>query len=200
MTEVKVCPNCGKENEINSNRCQECKTPLGCVDLTEAGASLKKTADDAMEAAPARSWRENKICPVPDCGAENPADAVRCDYCHHAFGDVRDQGRRDAPDVGSTGTPVVEWPWGPLEIGERFPVGMNPEFCPAHYERFKAYGNVSNYHAEFRVSGADVTIIDLDSTNKTFVNERPLTPHVDHRLYDGDTLRFAADLKARLRR
>jgi serine/threonine protein kinase len=49
---------------------------------------------------------------------------------------------------------------------------------------------VSRYHARIYCEAASWFVMDLGSTNSTFVNERQLTPHVACPLAAGDTLRL----------
>ena len=49
---------------------------------------------------------------------------------------------------------------------------------------------MSGRHAVVRVSGGRATVTDLDSKNRTFVNETPVPPHEERALSPGDTLRM----------
>lgn len=49
---------------------------------------------------------------------------------------------------------------------------------------------MSGRHARFRASGGRVTVTDLDSKNRTFVNEQPIPPHQERALNPGDTVRM----------
>lgn len=49
---------------------------------------------------------------------------------------------------------------------------------------------MSSRHARFRASGGRVTVTDLDSKNRTFVNEQPIPPHQERALNPGDTVRM----------
>ena len=51
-------------------------------------------------------------------------------------------------------------------------------------------GKVSSHHAEIRPEGQYYSIVDLGSTNKTFVNEQPLYSGVPRPLQQGDKLLF----------
>ncbi|HEX6910396.1 MAG TPA: FHA domain-containing protein [Longimicrobium sp.] len=49
---------------------------------------------------------------------------------------------------------------------------------------------MSSRHARFRAQGGRVTVTDLDSKNRTFVNEQPIPPHQERALNPGDTVRM----------
>jgi pSer/pThr/pTyr-binding forkhead associated (FHA) protein len=49
---------------------------------------------------------------------------------------------------------------------------------------------MSGRHARFRVGGGRVSVTDLDSKNRTFVNEQPIPPHQERSLSIGDTVRM----------
>lgn len=56
----------------------------------------------------------------------------------------------------------------------------------------------SRRHAEIRRSGAALTLRDLGSANKTFLNGQPLEPNKDYPLAEGDTLTFGGEARLRL--
>jgi len=49
---------------------------------------------------------------------------------------------------------------------------------------------MSGRHARFQQRGGEVTVTDLDSKNRTFVNDVPLPPHQEQPLNPGDTVRM----------
>jgi hypothetical protein len=49
---------------------------------------------------------------------------------------------------------------------------------------------MSSRHARFRAQGGRLTVTDLDSKNRTFVNEQPLPAHQERALNPGDTVRM----------
>jgi pSer/pThr/pTyr-binding forkhead associated (FHA) protein len=53
-------------------------------------------------------------------------------------------------------------------------------------------GSVSRRHVEFTVDGADTFVVDCNSTNGTFVNERRVVKRT--RLEAGDTIRLGPNL------
>jgi SARP family transcriptional regulator, regulator of embCAB operon len=49
---------------------------------------------------------------------------------------------------------------------------------------------MSGRHARLSARGGRVTVTDLDSKNRTFVNDTPLPPHQERALAVGDTVRM----------
>lgn len=49
---------------------------------------------------------------------------------------------------------------------------------------------MSSRHARLRTDGVSLWVTDLDSKNRTFVNDQPLAPHQERKLATGDTLRL----------
>lgn len=49
---------------------------------------------------------------------------------------------------------------------------------------------MSSRHARFSARGGRVTVTDLDSKNRTFVNDEPLPPHEERALRAGDAVRM----------
>jgi hypothetical protein len=49
---------------------------------------------------------------------------------------------------------------------------------------------MSGRHARFRAASGRLYVADLDSKNRTFVNDQPLTPHQEREMSPGDTVRM----------
>ena len=49
---------------------------------------------------------------------------------------------------------------------------------------------VSRLHAELRVSSDSLEVVDLGSTNGTFVNRKPIPAHANQSLQAGDEIHF----------
>ena len=91
----------------------------------------------------------------------------------------------------------LRFPWGaePVRPDGPLVVGRAEEPLAGNLAK---YSNVSRRHAEIRNVGGDLVITDLDSSNGTFVNEKLIPPQHEFPLKDGDTVRFAADLSAKI--
>jgi hypothetical protein len=56
--------------------------------------------------------------------------------------------------------------------------------------------NISKFHGYFRGSGEAWVFVDHGSTTGTLLNDRPLEPHAQTAIRDGDRLRFGLELRA----
>lgn len=74
----------------------------------------------------------------------------------------------------------------PVRVDGEVTLGRKPE--PGVQATGDRY--MSGRHARFRASGGRVTVTDLDSKNRTFVNEQPIPPHQERALNVGDTVRM----------
>ncbi|HEX2080036.1 MAG TPA: FHA domain-containing protein [Longimicrobium sp.] len=74
----------------------------------------------------------------------------------------------------------------PVRVDGEVTLGRKPEAgVQATGDRY-----MSGRHARFRASNGRVTVTDLDSKNRTFVNEQPIPPHQERPLNVGDTVRM----------
>ncbi|HEX8359483.1 MAG TPA: FHA domain-containing protein [Longimicrobium sp.] len=74
----------------------------------------------------------------------------------------------------------------PIQVQGELVVGRKPE--PGVFALGDRY--MSGRHARFAQRGGQVTVTDLDSKNRTFVNDTPLVPHQEQPLSPGDTIRM----------
>jgi pSer/pThr/pTyr-binding forkhead associated (FHA) protein len=74
----------------------------------------------------------------------------------------------------------------PVRIDGEMIVGRKPE--PGVFALGDRY--MSGRHARFFAGGGRLTVTDLDSKNRTFVNEQPLPPKREQPLSPGDTVRM----------
>ncbi|HEX8391596.1 MAG TPA: FHA domain-containing protein [Longimicrobium sp.] len=74
----------------------------------------------------------------------------------------------------------------PLHVTGEVIVGRKPE--PGVQATGDRY--MSGRHARFRNVGGRVSVTDLDSKNRTYVNEQPIPPHQERPLNAGDTVRM----------
>ena len=74
----------------------------------------------------------------------------------------------------------------PVRVDGELVVGRKPE--PGVHALGDRY--MSGRHARFRTAGDRLLVTDLDSKNRTFVNEQPIPPHQERPLQPGDTVRM----------
>lgn len=82
--------------------------------------------------------------------------------------------------VGPVASVGRQWP---IEDTDRI-IGRAPT---AHI--FVDDKSVSKFHAKLVMAGGDVSVIDLESTNKTVVNGRQIQPLVPHKLHNNDQIK-----------
>jgi hypothetical protein len=180
MAIVKICPTCGLSNVPISPFCSQCRVSLVAVAPSE----------DVRQAT---EQFDSKICDTdkivcPECKAENEAGSKRCVYCDCA--------------MASTGNEPcnveLAWPWGKERLRKLLRIGREP---PSPENLIKAihlhgFDNISRSHAELSqdpVTGV-VSVIDLGSTNGTFVDGVRILPHKPTALRSGAIVRFASNL------
>jgi diguanylate cyclase (GGDEF)-like protein len=83
--------------------------------------------------------------------------------------------------IGPTGYVGRQW----LLTASEYIVGRSPESGIFIDDR-----SVSRNHAKISVAGSDVTIRDLDSSNKTAINNSVLQPNVPSKLQNNDQIKF----------
>jgi hypothetical protein len=77
-------------------------------------------------------------------------------------------------------------------VGERISIGRSPSSDIVLHSKL-----VSKLHASLHVAPTQeyCGLVDMESTNGTFVNGRQLTPHQEYRLADGDEISFGPRTK-----
>jgi len=147
-----------------------------------------------------------KVCLA--CKRESPVTEVLCPHCGAstfvgASGEEANASpsQRQIQDGTAGLTPisvVLEWPWGCIDVVKRLPVGRDEEFSELA-AALVSYDNVSRRHAEVLIEGDRVYVRDAGSRNGTYINGRVIQPHDLVPVFDGDELRFARDLRAKIR-
>jgi hypothetical protein len=74
----------------------------------------------------------------------------------------------------------------PVRVDGELTVGRKPE--PGVFALGDRY--MSARHARFRTAGGRLHVTDLDSKNRTYVNDQPLAPHQEREMAPGDTVRM----------
>jgi FHA domain len=155
--------------------CESCggSHPVGTVRCPVYGAILRRPKapprppEDTPARAPSAS-PQDQVGPSPVGGGPDPfADFV-------AGGEL-------ALRVLSNGLTVRLVPGAPLRLGrEDSPIAA---VCT---------DNVSRHHADVVIESDGVVLVDADSTNGTFVNERRLAPRIRQAIVAGDTIRLGS--------
>lgn len=129
-----------------------------------------------------RRVRRLKVC--PHCQHRNELAVRFCVKCGYAFVGIR-------PAVLRVIRPVRA-PWempvhrSPLLLGRaRKEEGYRPDFDMSYYD---PEGYVSRRHAQIIKARNGYFVADLDSSNGTYVNGQPLTPHRPRLLRNGDQI------------
>ena len=193
--QVKVCPVCNAENAPSAQRCESCSAMLIGVDLTEKVDASATITD--VPVPPGAAAAVPRKCPHADCGQLNAADAGRCVYCDRPMEVGDENASPPAPSLRA----AIRWPWTEeWVIDGCLVVGREPPAPAALASRLaREYSNVSRRHAELRVSEGALWIVDLNSSNGTFVNGTRIAPNQPVRLVNGAQLRFAANLVAQIK-
>jgi hypothetical protein len=98
---------------------------------------------------------------------------------------------RAAPAAPAGGAAVLEVVTSetvkePIRVEGELVVGRRPE--PGVFALGDRY--MSGRHARFALRGGQLTVTDLDSKNRTFVNETPIPAHQERPVNPGDTVRM----------
>lgn len=182
MAIVKICPTCGFSNAPTSPFCSGCGVSLVSVAPSEP-LEIPPLPDSAQQ-----SNIGKVVC--TDCGAENEGGCDRCIYCDCVL---------QAPRIG-TGFSKIEliWPWGKQNLTGPLRIGRDP---PAQEGLIKAicdlgYDNISRSHADLLRDAAteSPSVIDLGSSNGTFVDGVRIPANKQILLKSGAIVRFAANL------
>jgi hypothetical protein len=157
---------------------------------------------------------QGKFCPA--CKLLNDLYAEKCVHCGFPFEDVRDKDGKRVNGKTDYLTPeeeseIVYSPHTPPEYGLAFffPETVNPfevrtdaEFLIGRktddsperivdLANYDAFGHgVSRRHVKIRRVDDKYEILDLDSTNGTWINEKRLAPNKSYPLASGDLIRL----------
>jgi hypothetical protein len=217
-----TCPN--GHTSGDAEWCDTCGAPMG----GSAGAAVAEPSAPGTGEPPRRAAAPPVAC--PHCGDQNPGDALFCESCGYDFttGQVPLSAPRAQPDPAPPPDPAVSWV-AVVEVDPRWyglkgaladqpcpPVssftvplnthtalvgrtsasrGVRPEVA------LDSDTGVSRRHAQFVRDGALLTVVDLSSTNGTYVVPagqepdeavHPLVPGVPSDLHDGDRIYLGA--------
>lgn len=191
-----ICPICNTQNEEGAVFCDQC------------GGSLAP----AGRGGAAVSAAEANTCPV--CGAAVVSGDAFCDGCGAALGGALPAQAATAAAVQPAPAPAPALAGAPVGghsgeaqivaangqrvvlagkssylIGREDPVsGIFPEVDTTRSDGDAA--GVSRRHAEIVQQGGQWFLLDLNSTNGSFVNNQRVSPNTRHPLQPGDQIRL----------
>ena len=181
MAKIKICPLCQTENPAHRIECDECGADLMYVKMIDSEASGGNTS---VVTPPTPAAEMIRIC--SECGAENPAQARKCQSCQEDISDIRPVRKEKHQEICAVrrclssliGDYALELP---CEAGELI-LGRQAEM--SDYLAGRQY--VSRRQAKLIITGDQVIIEELSHTNPTFVNNEPLTEGEKRTLCIGD--------------
>ena len=203
-----VCPHCKTEQMNGTMFCSECGWDLQTsapksheFDLGELFATPVPPVPPAMPIPPNPVTRRHATSPkkvVPESKVAGPTQA---DY--EAFSLPAMPGVPAAPSakavnrwlpdlsfiVLNTGRLIVSPKYERVVIGRGDPALENAPDIDLTQDKGAELG-VSRHHAILTFQDAQVFLTDLGSTNRTFINRKPLPKGLPHELHNGDEIRL----------
>jgi hypothetical protein len=190
----KLCKACGKLHPMNAMRCT-------CgARLIDAPTVVAEEAADGPE-----------VAEMPPPKGPPSSDRWTCKYCHFEHNDSKDDtcfcGRaRDLPtDERETGTKatrrvyILRFPFGDITFDRGLEIGRDPDFC-GFSGRLQVFEKVSRKHAMLEVDlSSCLSIIDMGSTNGTYLNGSRLDHGTRAAVRVGDELSFSKGLTCQIR-
>lgn len=185
-----TCPGCGRENSGQAMLCSRCGRDL----LAEADGGL---SGPGPEPAPVEGSEINGsgtepvarvVCLEPGCGYEFREEDAECRRCGAKWPSPRTSGWRISGDGVLIG----------ISPGEHVTLGR----AGIHGDQFASRDNVSGTHLMVSVSddGGTVSILDLHSTNGTFVNGERIESDQELETREPVDLRLASNVHLRVER
>lgn len=174
-----ICPGCKATIAAGTPYCPTCFSIPVPKPEPEPQPAEVPTAVPAVVPAPAAGRRP---CADPDCGTGGIPPAEGCRACGLA---------------GSAAATTLQFAWGTVPVRPGTPLLVGREDSPIA-DRLTQYSNVSRRHAEIRCDGAALTVIDLQSTNGTFVNDTRIPSGQQTTARPGDRIRFGATAEAKV--
>lgn len=158
---MKACPNCGTQNRVGLLFCEECGTNLNAVGPANATLPTRQIQDDPNDLTSKATWGSARFSQESSV-LIHIRDATEPITVQPVSRTVL--GRNDSS--GSVAPDIDLTPYGALEKG------------------------VSRTHAAIERSEDTLTLLDLGSSNGTFLNGQKLIPDQPRVLRDGDEIRL----------
>jgi hypothetical protein len=210
-----TCPQCGAQNLPGLAYCETCGTPLPQQPAAASDASAapqdagqsslgpSPTAPPGVPPDPAAAAMPQPVMPVdqppaaPDAGIPSPA-AVGANV---VGADHEVAAAPTAPPAPAAGTLTITFPSGQAYTmqGDEINVGRSdvaqnwhPELDVIPYGGGAPDLGVSRHQARLIRQNGGFAVVDVGSTNGTYVNGRAVPYNQPTPLHDGDTLSFGA--------
>ena len=179
MARVKACRLCGRRNEPDEFFCKGCGTSLADVPaMEESEIERRAAADEGADADEARA-----------AGADEARAADAASQPEADDGAARDL----LPAPGC----ALLFPWGRVPVAGELSIGRETGFSPIG-RQLDAYPTVSRQHAVVRLTEDRWAVLDLRSTNGTWVNGDRLASGEARVIGDGDRVGFSQALQAEI--
>lgn len=193
-TELMVCPKC---NAIRRGiRCNTCGTKLVTAkDFAQSGGAMggSTTPPGANVQTPQQApQRQQPVTPTPQTPINRPVTPLSVGQVGGTDSTVRPGSQsQQQPSRASLPRPdhlVCYAPHIRLGVGNGAVIGRRGDYAQV----FAGQGYVSGRHAclQFNARG-ELEVVDLGSTNGTFVNGVQLAPNVPKVICIGDSIKFA---------
>ncbi len=155
------CPNCQYEELSGALFCSRCGAQLPHSEEQVATSTIQTaTIENTMDGTSIPAF------PPPPADASDSVIALHIlksgDIIHASGGKQFTLGR------STTGQSIV------------------PDIDLTPYQAYEA--GVSRLHANIRIKGSQITVMDLESANGTRINGKPIDPHAEFSLMHGDIL------------
>ena len=181
MARVKACRLCGRRNEPDEFFCEGCGTSLADVPAMDEGDIERRAADAGDDKDEARA--------VDDEAQADDADEAGADGQPEAEG-----GAARGPLAPGC---ALLFSWGRVPVAGELNIGRETGFSPIG-RQLDAYPTVSRQHAVVRLTEDRWTVLDLRSTNGTWVNGSRLASGGSRVIGDGDRVGFSQALQAEI--
>lgn len=205
-TLVRIC-GCGTENEFNAFLCKKCGASI--AHITPCERAVKENQFDQS------SDDDHMVKKCPGCGLENNQDSIVCSKCSHPLDMIESHPKNQADVVEQDTQSLQDTHSKPREshsfatIMESICLISNKDGTTIQCKNgdilgregtilknyFKQYGTVSNIHAKITLKAGLWNVIDLNSSNGTFLNHTKLTPNAEYPLKQNDLLRLSSRLE-----
>lgn len=179
MEKYKVCPVCGAKNNPLFLECVDCEADLQNVPVVD-----EQTEKNIVESSGLQDgYPAQKMIRLCDCGEKNPVQARKCSACGEdisiimPIADIEDNHPKYILS-SLDGSYAFDIPNGKTVIGRENEMR----------EYLLAKGYVSRKHAELHldVEQGQLTIVNCNTSNYTFVNNKMLSGDEKVVLNDGD--------------